>query len=118
MFSPGNRFNMNMIINTSDSTLPLDSEVNEQNKLKNKEIIQNYFKNTTYKYHIAFYNTFPEAKNAELELLMRFENICNKYNIGYFIIYNNNNTHDFIFLVFYEHTLMILVSSEFYQLLI
>ena len=76
---PSNRFNMT--INKTENTTV---------KLTNKEIIQNYFKNTTKKYHIAFYNTFPEAKNAEFELLMRLENICNKYNIGYFIIYITN----------------------------
>ena len=49
--APSNRFNMN--INKSEITIV---------KLTNKEIIRNYFKNTTKKYHIAFYNTFRKRK--------------------------------------------------------
>lgn len=40
--------------------------------------------------YIAFYNTFPGYINAEYELLLRFEKICNKFNIGFIMISNTN----------------------------
>jgi len=54
------------------------------------EIIKDYFKNTSKKCHIAFYTPFINARNAELEMLRRLENICNENNIGFFVLYNDN----------------------------
>jgi hypothetical protein len=55
-----------------------------------KEIIEDYFKNTSKRCHIAIYAPFTNARNSELEMIKRLENICNKHNIGVFILYNNN----------------------------
>lgn len=63
--------------------------MNNYNKYENEDILK-YFRKTTCKYHIAFYNTFPGFKNPEFELLKRLQIACNNHNIGFFVIHNNN----------------------------
>lgn len=58
----------------------INNNINENNKLQIIEVKKHY---------IAFYNTFGNL-NAEYELLLRFEKICNKLNIGFLMISNAN----------------------------
>ena len=95
---------MNFIFNKSTQinnyNNPSDNEgfiLNNKNKsygvssiVPDDLVIKQYFSNTKYKRHIAFYDSFPGYKNAEYELLKRFKRICEKNNIGVFIIYSNN----------------------------
>jgi len=53
-------------------------------------MIEKFFETNSYRHYIAVYNTFPTAKNAELELLKRLEITCQSLNIGFFVIYNDN----------------------------
>lgn len=59
----------------------INNNINENNKLQSTKIKNIY---------IAFYNTFPGDINAEYELLLRFEKICNKFDIGFLMISNTN----------------------------
>jgi len=79
-----------------------EQNLNHQSSVENGEIkpkdvsqfLKDYFKNPPYKYYIAFYNTFPGAKNAEFEMLKRFYNICRKLDIGFLVISNDNIIHN------------------------
>jgi glycosyltransferase involved in cell wall biosynthesis len=58
----------------------LNNNDDKNNKLQTMELKKHY---------IAFYNTFGNL-NAEYELLLRFEKICNELNIGFLMISNAN----------------------------
>ena len=76
--------NQVLILNNKNKSYGLSSIVPDD------LVIKQYFSNTKYECHIAFYDSFPGYKNAEYELLKRFKRICEKNNIGVFIIYSNN----------------------------
>lgn len=52
--------------------------------------INNYFDNTKYKTHIVIYDTYPDVNNAEKEVIIRFKNACEKLQIGFLTITNDN----------------------------
>lgn len=50
--------------------------------------IQNYFKNSKFKTHIAVYDTWPDTNNAEKEVLYRIVHACNMISVGVIVINN------------------------------
>jgi glycosyltransferase involved in cell wall biosynthesis len=67
--------------------------MNDPNELLQRRI-DHYFDNNSYDCYVAFYNPFPLQKNAEFELLQRCKITCEKINVGFLLIHNDNIIQD------------------------
>jgi len=52
--------------------------------------MDHYFDNSTYRCYIGFYDPYPKQKTAEQELLQRIEMTCQKINVGFLLLHNDN----------------------------
>jgi len=66
------------------------NRINEINRINGINRINNYFNNTKYKTHIVIYDTYPNINNAEKEVIIRFKHTCEKLQIGFLTITNDN----------------------------
>lgn len=85
-----NRYRVNNASSNDNRFTLLNKSYGESSIVPDDLVIKHYFTNTKYKYHVAFYDSFPGHKNAEYELLKRFKRICDKNNIGFLVILKDN----------------------------